>query len=124
MSSRQLEDMQEEKRDKEIAEKLGITYDELGETSFDIHDHEGSDGAVYGHFIRFSETSSKEVLDKIIGLENYCVDVHFTDEPDDDYFDPNDDGGIESLPIELQNLGDKIMPSLAEGARRKRDQEN
>jgi hypothetical protein len=113
--------MQEEKRDREIAEQLGITYEELGETSFDIEDHEGNDGAIYGHYVRFSENSSKEVLDKIVGLENLCIDIHLTDEQGDDDFDPNDDGGIENLPIEIQNLGNKIMPGLAEEARRKRD---
>lgn len=123
MSSRQLEDAQEEKRDREIADQLGITYDELGETSFDIEEKEGNDGAIYGHYIRFNENSSKEVLDKIVGLENFCVDINFTDEPDEDYFDPHDDGS-ELLTDEEQNLGDQLLPHLAEQAKRKRDEEN
>ena len=122
MSSRQLEDMQEEKRDREIANQIGLTYEELGETNYDLEDHKGNEDFVYGHYIRFTEDSPREILNKIVGLENFCVDVHFTDDPDEDDFDPHDDG-IDTLPDELHNLGDIIMPRLAEEARRKRDQE-
>ncbi|WP_025144521.1 hypothetical protein [Pedobacter jeongneungensis] len=126
MSSRQLDELNEEKRDRSIAEELGISYDELGETNFEIETDNSEDGFIYGYYVVFKDGSSQEVLDKIDGLEGnrvYFDTSQLPDEPDDD-FDQYDDGGISNLPLDLQNLGEKIMPSLAEEARRKRDEGN
>jgi hypothetical protein len=70
MSNRQLEEIQEEQAHIEIAEKIGITYEELCQLDCDIDTNESSDGLIYEHIITFSEDSPKEILDKIVGLEN------------------------------------------------------
>lgn len=70
MSSRQLEEMQEEQADRNIAEELGITYEELCQLDFEIDTNESSDGLVYEHIITFSDDSPQEILNKLSGLEN------------------------------------------------------
>lgn len=96
MSSRQLDELNEEKRDRNIAEQLGILYDELGETNFDIETDSSDDGFIYGYFVVFKEGSSQGVLDKIDGLEDnrvYFDTSQLPDEPDED--------GISSLPLDF-----------------------
>jgi hypothetical protein len=75
MSSSQLDDINEENRDRYIAKELGITYEELCDTQFEIANDEGPDGMIYGYIIKFDEDSSEEVLEKISGLENNQVAV-------------------------------------------------
>lgn len=70
MSSRQLEEIQEDQGNREIASEIGITYEELCELDFEIDSNESSDGLIYEHIITFSEDSPQVVLDKITGLEN------------------------------------------------------
>lgn len=70
MSSRQLEEMQEEQAYRNIAEELGITYEELCQLDFEIDTNESNDGLVYEHIITFSDSSPQEILDKINGLRN------------------------------------------------------
>lgn len=121
MSSRQLEERAYDDQSRHIAEQLGITQDELGETNWEIETHDGNDGAVYGHYIHFKDDSSQEVLDKIVGLENNCVDISFPDEPDeDDDYNLRDNGDELLMPGEM-DLGDKIMSDIAQEERRKRD---
>jgi hypothetical protein len=120
MSNRQMEQNADDEQARYIAEQLGITEDELGETNWEIETHDGNEGVVYGHYIQFRDDSSKEVLDKIVGLENLCVDITFEEEPEDDY-DPRDNGN-ELLQSDEINLGELIMPQIAEEARRKRDE--
>ncbi|WP_293887848.1 MULTISPECIES: hypothetical protein [unclassified Sphingobacterium] len=119
MSSRQLEELQEEKRDRAIAEELGITYEELGETNFEIDPDNSEDGVVYGYYIVFKDGSSQEVLDKIDGLENnrvYFDTLMFSDEPDDD-FDPYNDGD-EKLTDGERKIAEQEMFRIAEENRR------
>lgn len=70
MSSRQLEEIQEERANREIANEIGITYEELCQLDWDIDKNESNDGLIYEYIITFSEDSPKEILDKIHGLEN------------------------------------------------------
>lgn len=124
MSSRQMEENDAIKRAEFVANELGITVDELESTNWEIDSHDGSDGAVYGHYVRFSDDSPKEVLDKIEGLEGNCVDISIQDEPDqDDYFDPNDDGS-EILTDDERKLGDRLLKQLGEEAKRKGGSDN
>ena len=75
MSNRQLEDMQEERHDRKLAEELGITYEELSELSYEIDINESSDGLVYNYVVRFADGNPSEILQKIPGLEANCVQV-------------------------------------------------
>ncbi|MBB2951183.1 hypothetical protein [Sphingobacterium sp. JUb56] len=120
--SRQFEDMQQEKRDRKIADQLGLTYEELCNTTFDIEENVGNDDYVYGYFIRFNENSPKEILNKIVELNNFCVDIDLNDEPEEDYFDSQDDGN-ELLTDGEQNIGEQLLYDLAEKAKIKRNQE-
>ena len=70
MSSRQLEEMQEEQAERAIAEELGITYEELCQLDYEMDTNESSDGLVYEHIITFSDDSPEEILGKISGLES------------------------------------------------------
>jgi hypothetical protein len=119
MSSRQMEENAEAGKTRYVAEQLGITVDDLESTHWEIEPHSGNDGAEYGHYVKFSQDSPKEVLDRIVGLENNCVDI--TLEDDDDFYDPNDDG-LGGLSDDELKLGDTIMPQIAEEERRKRDE--
>ena len=49
-----------------LAAWLGITFDELEEYGEDVEaNHEEKGSGDYGYFIQFSESTSKEILDKI-----------------------------------------------------------
>lgn len=68
-----MHEMAEENRDRKLADVLGITYDELIQTDFEITEHEGegsNEGVVYGTLVTFSDSSPKEILKKIKGLDN------------------------------------------------------
>lgn len=62
-------DIQQERGDREIAEKLGITYDELTELDYEIEDgHTSKDGMIYCYIIKFSRDSPKGIIEKIGGV--------------------------------------------------------
>lgn len=82
MSSRQLEDMDDAKRDRYFAKQLGITVDELNETNWSIETREGHDGAEYGYYIKFTPDSPEKILKKIKGIDGLCVNVEVHDEPE------------------------------------------
>lgn len=62
------EDQDSERYEKKLAELLGVTYEDLLTTEYEVTDHIGEDDAVYEHILRFSDDSPRSVLDKIIGL--------------------------------------------------------
>lgn len=124
MSNRQLEDMYEENHGRYIAKELGITYEELGRTNFEIHDRTTNDDMVIGNYIQFSTDSPKEVLDKIEGLDNYCVDIYFESEPEDDRENEESDqfnGG--NIDPEADRIAEEQMYRIAEENRKKRLEE-
>lgn len=57
-----------EKFEKKLAELLGVTYEELLTTEYEMTDKIGNDDVVFEHFLRFTDDSPRSVLDKIIGL--------------------------------------------------------
>ncbi|MCI5208484.1 MAG: hypothetical protein D3910_06755 [Candidatus Electrothrix sp. ATG2] len=84
MSNRQLEEMQEEASDRKLAAELGISYEELCELEWDIDTNESDDGLVYSYVVTFSDSSPKDILDKVDGLEDgrvvYLSPSAFSDE--------------------------------------------
>jgi hypothetical protein len=62
--------MQESDDDRHLADKLGISFEELCQTDYEIDTDESSDGLIYGYRIVFSEDSPKSILDKIERLED------------------------------------------------------
>lgn len=62
--------MQESEGDSHLADKLGITFEELCQTDFKIETDESSEGLIYNYRIVFSEDSPKSILDKIRRLEH------------------------------------------------------
>lgn len=69
MSKEQLEEKQQEQADRELAQKLGISYDELLELEYEIQENKSNDDLTYGFFIQFSQNCDVEILKKIKGLE-------------------------------------------------------
>lgn len=69
MSSRQLDEMMEEKADRNLASHLGISYEELGELSWTIDTNESKDGLIYEYIVTFDESSPAEILEKISGID-------------------------------------------------------
>jgi len=65
----------EKERDIKIANLLGITYEELCETSFEIDTNESNDGLIYNYIIKFTPSSSKSILSKIKGLVNNQINI-------------------------------------------------
>jgi hypothetical protein len=51
-----------------LAELLGVTYEELLTTEYEVTDNIGNDDIVYEHIVRFTDDSPRSVLDKIVGL--------------------------------------------------------
>lgn len=124
MSNRQLEDMYEERRERYIAKELGITYEELGRTNYEVHDRTTNDDMVTGHYIQFSTESPKVILDKIEGLDNYCVDIYFEDEPEDDREEGEfDQFNGENFDPEADRIAEELMHKIAEEKREKRKDE-
>lgn len=56
--------------DKSLASQLGISYDDLCQLDWEVDTNESNDGLIYEHIIRFNDNSPKEILNKIIGLED------------------------------------------------------
>ncbi|MBL1433651.1 MAG: hypothetical protein COB94_009470 [Gammaproteobacteria bacterium] len=69
MSNLQLDEMQEELADMQLASTLGISLDDLYQLGWNIDANESSDGLIYEFIIEFSEGCPKDVLDKIEGFE-------------------------------------------------------
>ena len=64
----EMADQESEKFEKKLAELLGVSYEELLTTEYEVTDNIGNDDVVYEHIVRFTEDSPRSVLDKIIGL--------------------------------------------------------
>lgn len=71
-SERMLE-IQQEKADRELAKKLGITYDELMELDHEIDSEESNEGMVYNYIIKFRDDAPREILDKIHGIDEHDI---------------------------------------------------
>ncbi|TDE13611.1 hypothetical protein [Dyadobacter psychrotolerans] len=64
----EMADQESEKFERKLAELLGVSYDELLITEYEVTDNIGNDDVVYEHIVRFTEDSPRSVLEKIIGL--------------------------------------------------------
>lgn len=86
MSSRQLEEMQEIRRDKMIAEAIGATIDELSEQEWDIDEDVMSDGTVAGYVLTFVEGTDAEFLKQVGAYPDgwRSVSINVFDDPDFD----------------------------------------
>lgn len=65
MSNQQLDDLNQEKADRELAEILGITYEEFSELDYNIDQETSNDGHPYGRYIQFNPEVGKDILKKI-----------------------------------------------------------
>lgn len=74
-----LMEMQQKEDDTKLAEKLGLTIDELDQTEWYLYTDASKDGLIYGYVVNF-EDGPPEILDKIIGL----------DKNNQVWFNPND----------------------------------
>lgn len=74
MSSRQLEEQQDQARDAWVANALGMTAEELSELDWDVHEIDGNDGAVYGYRVEFDADTDPDIIKRVGG---YSVDVGF-----------------------------------------------
>jgi hypothetical protein len=70
MSSRQLDEILEEKSDRHLAEVLGITYEDLSQLDYDFYPDESRGGLINGQIIIFSDSSPKKILRKIKGIDD------------------------------------------------------
>ena len=71
MSSRQLEDINEEQGNNHIAGLLGISVEDyLSLEHSGINEVTSNDGLVYRYYVQFSNESPKEILAKIKGLDS------------------------------------------------------
>ena len=61
-------DRDSERYEKKLAELLGITYEELLTTEYEVTDNIGNDDIVYEHILKFTDESPRLVLDKITSL--------------------------------------------------------
>jgi len=68
MSSRQLEERQEERLEAALAEALGISVEDLSLLEYNLRDHSSEDGLHYGYNVYFLEGSDAEVLAHVSGL--------------------------------------------------------
>jgi hypothetical protein len=62
-------EFRQQKDDEILAERLGITYDELLETEWYIETEESNDGMIYGYVVYFNN-APKHILKKIRGLNS------------------------------------------------------
>ena len=86
IAKEQLYDNQQEAFYESIAERLGITYDEVEEIEPQTNKNTGRDGAVYGNYLTFKKDAPKEILDKIEGLDsNDCFWLDISEVCDEDY---------------------------------------
>lgn len=83
-------EMQQIQEDTKLAEKLGITYEELSETDWHVDTDQSKDGLIYGYVIHF-EDGPKEILDKIKGLDSDNQVWFNPHEFEEEYYDDFDD---------------------------------
>ncbi|MDC7996380.1 HEPN domain-containing protein [Altibacter sp. HG106] len=62
-------EMQQERDDTALAERLGITYDELYQTDWHMEPDESKDGILYQYIVYFHD-GPQDILDKIDGLNS------------------------------------------------------
>jgi len=60
---------EEEKRDEMLAKILGITYQELQQTEWNLTESKDNDGNVNNLLVEFNKNSPEHILKKIIGLD-------------------------------------------------------
>ena len=87
MSSRQLEELEEEIFTKKVAKILGIAYEELGELDWYFDTDESKDGLVYSQLLIFRDDNPKHIMKRIKGLDDtntLYLDPCVFDEPDDE----------------------------------------
>ena len=70
MSSRQLDEMDEENFVRHLARVLGIFYDDLSQLDYDFYPNESRGGFISGYIIIFSDSSPKKILRKIKGIDD------------------------------------------------------
>lgn len=90
MSSRQLEEIEEEELTLKVAGELGITSDELEELNWYIDSWESNDGQICSILIRFRDGSPKHILNKIEAMDDnntVYLDPWVFDKPDDADYD-------------------------------------
>lgn len=58
----------EARRNKRLADLLGITDDELEQISYEIDVDQSSDGLGYGYIVRFDNDNDPAIMSKIVGL--------------------------------------------------------
>lgn len=85
--SERMIEMQQQKDDEELAKRLGISYDELMQLDHSIDTDESKDGLVYGYIIKFDDDAPREILDKVIGLQDDYVCLAPWDLGYDDYYE-------------------------------------
>jgi hypothetical protein len=81
--------MQQVLEDTRLAEKLGLTYDELEETDWHIETESSRDGLVYGYVVCFDGNSPQHILNKVVGLNSdnkVWLDASDIDD-DENYYD-------------------------------------
>lgn len=60
----------QQRNNENLASVLGITYNELLQTEYEVLRNESNDGVIYNDIISFSNNTPKHILDKIIGIDN------------------------------------------------------
>jgi hypothetical protein len=71
MSSRQLDDLNEEQSDNLVAGLLGISVEDYQRLDHSgIQDVTSNNGLVYSYYIQFNDNSPKEILNKIKGIDS------------------------------------------------------
>jgi hypothetical protein len=60
---------EEEKRDEMLAKILGITYQELQQTEWNLNESKDNDGNVNNLLVEFNKNSPENILEKIIELD-------------------------------------------------------
>lgn len=68
--SERMMEFQQEKYDRNLAKKLGLTYDELLQLDYEIDTEESNDGLIYNYIIKFNDNAPKEILDNVIDIDN------------------------------------------------------
>lgn len=109
MSSRQLEEIQEEAANNQLANKLGISYDELSELQWTTDTNESNEGLIYEYVITFDESSPIEILEKIDGIDLKGRYVYLL--PWDDYYEEDIEWDIVSSE-QLSALQNHLKSSL------------
>jgi hypothetical protein len=70
MSKDLLEERLEREHDEAVAAALGISNDDLDKLDWTIEAHASDEGVLYGYNIYFGETSDRDVLARIGGLNH------------------------------------------------------